>query len=324
MARVLAGRLLQGVAIIFLVATLTFVLVRLAPGDPFTRGFEASPASPQYMAQARINAGLDRPIHEQYVRYLAHLSKGDLGDSFSERRPVWEALAERIPATLILALTALVIDFSLGIFLGAMQGARPGSRVDDSFSAVTLTLYSVPVFWLGLVLMLVFAQNLGWFPLSGAKSPVGYDQLPLLGKLWDRIHHLMLPALTLGLVGAAGTARYQRAAMMDVIGRDFIRTARAKGIPEKLVVFRHALRNSLLPIITLFGLSFPILLSGAVLVESVFGWPGLGRFVVDAISNRDYPVVTGAAIVAASMVMVGNLLADLLYLIVDPRTRPQS
>jgi peptide/nickel transport system permease protein len=276
------------------------------------------------MAQARINAGLDRPIHEQYVRYLAHLSKGDLGDSFSERRPVWEALAERIPATLILALTALVIDFSLGIFLGAMQGARPGSRVDDSFSAVTLTLYSVPVFWLGLVLMLVFAQNLGWFPLSGAKSPVGYDQLPLLGKLWDRIHHLMLPALTLGLVGAAGTARYQRAAMMDVIGRDFIRTARAKGIPEKLVVFRHALRNSLLPIITLFGLSFPILLSGAVLVESVFGWPGLGRFVVDAISNRDYPVVTGAAIVAASMVMVGNLLADLLYLIVDPRTRPQS
>ena len=310
--------------IVFLVATLTFVLVRLAPGDPFTRGFEASPASPQYIAQARINAGLDRPIHEQYLRYLAGLSHGDLGDSFSERRPVRDAIAERIPATLFLAFTALMIDFSLGILVGAVQGARPGSRTDDSFSAVTLTLYSVPVFWLGLVLMLVFAQNLGWFPLSGAKSPVGYDQLSLLGKLWDRIHHLILPALTLGLVGAAGTARYQRAAMMDVIGKHFIRTARAKGISEKAVVFRHALRNSLLPIITLFGLSFPILLSGAVLVESVFGWPGLGRFLVAAISNRDYPVVTGAAIIAATMVVVGNLLADLLYLVADPRTRPET
>jgi peptide/nickel transport system permease protein len=323
-ARVLAGRLLQGVVIVFLVATLTFVLVRLAPGDPFTRGFESSPASPQYIAQARINAGLDRPILEQYLRYLAGLSHGDLGDSFSQRRPVWDAIAERIPATLFLAFTALMIDFSLGILVGAVQGARPGSKVDDSFSALTLTLYSVPVFWLGLVLMLVFAQNLGWLPLSGAKSPIGYYQLPLFGKLWDRIHHLILPALTLGLVGAAGTARYQRAAMMDVIGRHFIRTARAKGVSERAVVFHHALRNSLLPIITLFGLSFPILLSGAVLVESVFGWPGLGKFVVDAIGNRDYPVVTGAAIIAATMVVVGNLLADLLYVVVDPRTRPET
>jgi peptide/nickel transport system permease protein len=322
--RFLALRLLHGVGIVFLVATLTFVLVRLAPGDPFSRMVEGSPASPQYVEQARRNAGLDLPIHRQYVRYIAQLGRGDLGISFSQRRPVWDALAERIPATLALAFAALLIDFALGILTGAVQGARPYSTIDKLLSGATLTLYSVPVFWLGVVLMLVFAMILGWFPVEGSKSAVGYEQLSLMGQLGDRLHHLALPAITLGLVGAAGTARYQRAAMFDVIRQDFIRSARARGLGEKAVVLRHALRNSLLPIITLFGLSFPILLSGSALVETVFGWPGIGRFTVEAVWNRDYHVVTGAAIISATMVVLGNMLADVLYWIVDPRTRPEK
>jgi peptide/nickel transport system permease protein len=283
---------------------------------------EGHPASPQFIEQARQNAGLDLPVFQQYVRYVAGVARGDLGDSFSERRPVWDAIRDRIPATFALALTALLIDFALGISMGAVQGARPHSRTDGLLSGVTLTLYSVPVFWLGVVLMLVFALGLGWFPIEGSKSLVGYEQLSVFGRIGDRLHHLVLPAITLGLVGAAGTARYQRAAMLDVIRKDFIRGARARGLTEKTVVFRHALRNSLLPIITLFGLSFPILLSGAALVETVYGWPGLGRFTVEAVWSRDYNVVTGAAIISATMVVVGNLVADLLYRVVDPRTRP--
>ncbi len=322
MTRFLAVRLLHGAVVVFLVTTLTFVLVRLAPGDPFTRMIEGHPASPQFIEQARQNAGLDLPVFQQYVRYVAGVARGDLGDSFSERRPVWDAIRDRIPATFALALTALLIDFALGISMGAVQGARPHSRTDGLLSGVTLTLYSVPVFWLGVVLMLVFALGLGWFPIEGSKSLVGYEQLSVFGRIGDRLHHLVLPAITLGLVGAAGTARYQRAAMLDVIRKDFIRGARARGLTEKTVVLRHALRNSLLPIITLFGLSFPILLSGAALVETVYGWPGLGRFTVEAVWSRDYNVVTGAAIISATMVVVGNLVADLLYRVVDPRTRP--
>ncbi len=324
MTRFLAVRLLQGVAIILLVVTLTFVLVRVAPGDPFNRMVEGSPASPQLIAQARERAGLNLPIYQQYVRYVAHVARGDLGDSFSERRPVWEAIRERIPATFALAFTALLIDFILGIAIGATQGAHPRSRTDDALTTATLTLYSIPVFWLGVVLMLLFSLVLGWFPIEGSKSSVGYDQLPIWGRIFDRLHHLVLPALTLGLVGAASTARYQRAAMQDAIRQNFVRSARAKGLTERVVIIRHALRNSLLPTITLFGLSFPILLSGSVLVETVFGWPGLGRFVVEAIESRDYPVVTGGAIVTATMVVLGNLLADVLYWVADPRTRPEA
>jgi peptide/nickel transport system permease protein len=320
----IAGRLLQGVVVVFVVATLTFVLFRLAPGDPFTRMGDSSSASEEFKNQARRNFGLDQPLHTQYLRYLTNLARGDLGMSFSEQRPVLDAILARVPATVILATAALLIDFLLGIFVGATQGARAGSKTDDLLTAATLTLYSVPGFWLGLMFMLVFAHNVGLLdllPATGAKTTGMYEYLTPLGQLWDRIRHLILPAVTLGLVGAAGTARYQRAAMLDVIHQDFIRTARAKGLTERAVILGHALRNALLPIITLFGLSFPILLSGAVLVESVFAWPGLGRFVVDAIFARDYNVVTGAAIIVAGMVVVGNLLADILYRVVDPRVR---
>lgn len=327
MARFLAGRLLHGFAIVFFVATLTFVLFRLAPGDPFTIMADSSPAGEEFKERQRRILGLDKPILTQYLSYMSRVARGDLGMSFWERRPVVQAIAERIPATVVLASIALLIDFALGISLGAVQGAKARSRTDHALSLVTLTLYSVPAFWLGIMLMLLFAQNVGYLdllPATGARTTAIYEQLPPFGRLWDRLTHLVLPAVTLGLVGAAGTARYQRAAMIEAVRQDFVRTARAKGLRERAVMLRHALRNALLPVITLFGLSFPILLSGAVLVETVFAWPGLGRFAVESISRRDYNVVTGAAIIAATMVLVGNLVADVLYRVVDPRIRGET
>ncbi len=317
----LARRVIQGLVIVFLVATLTFALVRLAPGDPVAAMSPTRSLTEETREQLRRNLGLDRPITTQYLAYVSHVMRGDLGTSFIQNRPVWHAIRDRIPETILLALVALLIDYALGVFLGVVQGTRPKSRLDDLLSVTTLTIYSMPVFWLGIILVLVFAYGLGWLPSTGAVDPAVYDSLPLAGKFGDRARHLLLPAATLGLVGAAATARYQRAAMLDVIHQDYVRTARAKGLDERVIRVRHMLRNALLPIITLFGLSFPVLLSGTVLVEPVFGWPGMGRLAAESAAGRDYPVVTGIAIVGALMVVLGNMLADLLYRVIDPRTR---
>lgn len=324
MIRFLAVRATQAAVIVFLVTTLTFVLIQLAPGSPFTASGESNRVSPEITQRLERSFGLDRPVPEQYVRYLSNLARGDFGYSYSEHRPVRDAFLERVPNTLLLAGAGLVIMFGLGIVVGAFQGARPGSRADDTLSLLTLSVYSMPIFWLGLMAMMLFGLVLHWLPVGGTHDPVIYEQLGILGKLTDRLRHLLLPATTLGLIGAATAARYQRAAMLDVIRQDFVRTARAKGLAERSVLFKHALRNALLPIITLFGLAFPLLLSGTVLVESVFSWPGLGKLAVDAIHGRDYLVVTGAAIVTAIMVVLGSLLADVLYRVVDPRTRQQA
>jgi len=319
--RFLIVRALQAVVTVFLVTTFTFVLIHIAPGSPFEGGGETSRVPRQVIEQQERNFGLDRPIHEQYVIYLTNIARGDFGYSFAEHRPVAQAFAERVPNTLLLAGSALIIMFGLGVFVGAVQGAREGTAIDDLLSLASLSVYSMPVFWLGIMLLLLFGVALNWLPVGGTHDTVVYDQLSLIAKVADRLGHLVLPALTLGLVGAASTARYQRAAMLETIRQDFVRTARAKGLTERAVLLRHALRNALLPIVTLFGLAFPLLLSGAALVESVFAWPGLGKLAVDAISRRDYAVVTGSAIATAVMVVSGNLMADLLYRIVDPRTR---
>jgi peptide/nickel transport system permease protein len=320
-ARFVVVRLVQAVGIVFLVASFTFFLIHIAPGDPFVGLTETSSVPPQVREQLQKNFGLDRPLVEQYVRYLANVATGNLGYSFSERRPVAQALADRIPETLLLAMAGIVFAFGVGIPIGAIQGWKSGSRTDHTLTLTSLTLYSLPVFWLGIMLQLTFGVKLGMFPVSGALDPITHDSLTLVGRLWDRAVHLVLPALTLGLVGAAAFARFQRSATLDVIVQDFVRTARGKGLPERLVLFRHALRASLIPSITLLGLTFPILLSGAVLVETVFSWPGMGRLAVNAIAARDYYVVTGTTIVAATMVVIGNLIADILYRLADPRTQ---
>jgi peptide/nickel transport system permease protein len=318
----LARRLAQSAVIVVLVATFTFVLLQLAPGDPCTNLQEGRSVSGDVVERCRRQYGLDRPILEQYVLYLSNLARGTLGYSSANRGiPVWDIIGPAIPRTMLLAAAALLINFTLGIAVGTYQAARANSRADRVLTVVTVVFFSMPVFWLGLVLILLVAEPITWIPASGTTTPVIYETLGFFGRALDRLRHLMLPALTLGMVSAAVTARFQRAAMLDTITADFIRTARAKGLRERTVLLHHALRNSLLPIITLFGLTMPVLLSGSVLVEQVFGWNGMGWITITGILQRDYHVVTAAAILAAFLVVIGNLVADLLYHVADPRTR---
>jgi peptide/nickel transport system permease protein len=309
-------------AIVVAVVTLTFFLIQILPGVPFRS--PDRPMDPAAWARLNERFGLDRPLPVQYVKYLAAVARGELGESFSQRRPVAAALADAVPNTIVLGAAALVIDFALGLLLGVVQAVRRGTATDVVVGNASLFLYSVPTFWLGLVLLLVFAQRLQWFPVGGVTDAVLYPTLSWAGKMADRLWHLALPALTLGLVGAAGTARYQRAAMLEAWNYDFVRTARAKGVGERRVILRHVLRNALLPVITLFGLALPFLLTGAVLIESIFSWPGMGRLAATAIFQRDYPLVTATAIVAAALVAAGSLVADLLYYAADPRVRARA
>jgi peptide/nickel transport system permease protein len=320
MAAWLVRRLAASIAIVFAVVTITFFVVRLAHGTPCgPSGERALP--PDVCERERVRFGYDKPLELQYVKYLAALLHGEMGESFGLHRPVAHALADAIPNTFSLALAALFIDFALGLALGIYQAVRAGRFGDVALGNVALLVNSMPVFWLGLVLLLVFGLWLRWFPVGGIHNPVLCPRLDSPRCVFDFFWHLTLPALTLGLVGAAGTARYQRAAMLEVIRQDFIRTARAKGLRERRVLLVHALRNALLPIITLFGLAFPFLFTGAVLIETVFAWPGMGRLAVNAIFQRDYPVVTGAALLTSAMVVLGNLIADVLYAVADPRIR---
>ena len=316
----LVRRVAASAAIVGAVVTLTFLLLHLAPGQPFLPGAE-TPIDPAVVAELRREFGLDRPLTVQYAKYLVALAHGQLGESFALHRPVAEALEDAIPNTLVLTGAALALDLLLGLVLGVYQAARARRLPDVALSAATLFVSSVPTFWLGLLLLLVFGEWLHWFPVGGVVDPVLHHSLPWAGRVADRLWHLALPACTLGAVGAAATARYQRAAVLEVIGQDYVRTARAKGLTERRVVLVHALRNALLPLVTLLGLSLPFLLTGAVLVETVFAWPGMGKLAADAIFRRDYPVVLAAAIAASVMVVAGNFVADLLYTVADPRIR---
>lgn len=319
----LIRRIAAAAAIVFAVVSLTFVAIHLAPGSPFLPPPDR-PLDTAVVARLNRQFGLDRPLRVQYVLYLKNLSQGNLGYAFSRGQTVRSALATAIPDTLLLAGTALALDLGLGLILGIILAARARHATDLILSNVTLFIYSVPAFWLGLVLVFVFADWLHWFPAGFPTSPGLYESLPFFGQLGDRIHHLALPALTLGLVGAAGTARYQRAALLETLGREFVRTARAKGVSERRVILVHALRNSLLPLITLAGLSLPFLLTGSVLIESVFSWPGMGRMATDAVLARDHALVTAIAMVASAMVVTGSLVADVLYAAADPRIRERA
>lgn len=316
----LLRRLAAAFAIVFTVVTFCFIAIHLAPGTPFLPE-EGRTINRAAIDQLRREYGLDRPLPAQYARYIAALARGNLGVSFSQRRPVAAAIATALPNTLVLAGTALIIDFLLGIAIGAYQASRARRRSDAALTSATLFVYSLPIFWLGLVLLLVFGQWLHWLPVGGVTDPVLYDSLSLFGKLVDRLRHLALPALTLGIVGAGGTARFQRAALLEALSADYVRTARAKGLPERAVLIHHAWRDAVLPVIALLGLALPFLLTGAVLVETVFAWPGLGKLATDAIAARDYPLVLATTLLASVAVVLGSLVADLLTAIADPRVR---
>ena len=324
MRALVARRLLQAVVIVAISATATFLLVQLAPGDAVSNMIDNPRIPPEVRERWRVRWGLDRPMHEQYVLYLRNVARGDLGWSFSQSRPVIDAIAEAVPRTLLLMGVGLLGAFVLGVATGVVRAGRRGSVADRALGAGTLFFYSMPEFWLAIMAMLVFAYWLPIFPTSGMTTPVLYDYMSLAGKVADRLAHLVLPTATLVLLTAAIIARYQRAALLDVATQDFVRTARAKGLPERAVLWRHILRNALLPVITLLGLSLPHLVGGTVFIEQVFAWPGMGRLVVGAIAGRDHALVMAIVVLGSVLVTLGSLMADLLYMVADPRFRDHA
>jgi len=302
--QLILSRIGSALLVVFGVCTLVFLLIHLVPGDPVEAmlGESARPADRQAL---RAALGLDRPLGEQYTRYLDGLARLDLGQSFQFQRPVAELLAERIPATLELAGTALALALAVAVPLGVLAALHQGGVLDSGAMGLSLLGISIPNFWLGPLLILVFSLWLGWTPVSGREGPVS----------------LILPAITLGSGLAAVLARMVRGSVLDVLSEDYVRTARAKGLSEAAVIRRHALRNAWLPVLTLVGLQLGGLLGGAVITETVFAWPGVGSLLVEAIRNRDYPLVQASVLLVSLAYVLVNTLTDLVYVWVDPRIR---
>jgi len=317
MSRFLVRRLAQSLILLFIVLTIMFILLHLAPGDPMSRYYDPD-MSPEAIREIRESLGLDRPLMEQYARWITSFARGDFGTSFRYRLPVRDLLAEAIPNTLRLTIAALALHILLGISLGVLSAAKKYSVFDRVNTIAALFVYSIPSFWLGLMLILVFSLKLGALPSSHMQS-IDTEGFTAAALFLDRARHLVLPAFVLGIASAASTARYMRGSMLDVLRESYIRTARAKGLPETRVLLKHALRNAALPLVTIIGLSLPFLFGGAVVVETIFSWPGMGRLAVDAIYARDYPVVLAINFVVAVIVILGNLLADIAYGLLDPR-----
>jgi len=320
MTGLILRRLAAAVPLLLGVGTILFIVLHLAPGDPASLLVDPSETDASSAALLRERLGLAAPLPVQLVRWLGALARGDLGQSIAQARPVSQVLADALPETLLLASVSLVLLFALGLAIGLVAAAREGSLTDHVASLVSLTLYSVPSFWLALVLLLIFSDALRIFPSSQSVS-LDHDLLSGAGRALDTARHLALPAIALALGGAGGVARHARAGLIEAKRSDHARTARAKGISETRILITHALRNALLPIVTLVGLYLPGLFGGAVLVETIFARPGLGRVLVTAILQRDYPVVLGASFFFALLVVVGSLVADVLYAAVDPRVR---
>ena len=321
MRRWLIRRFAQAVVTFVIAVVLMFVLMRLAPGDPLARATEERLVTEAELAHLRRLYHLDQPIHRQFAEFLKGVARADLGTSIEHGLPVTTLLAARIVPTLLLGGAAILLNFTVGLWLGVRQATRRGSREDRTLTVLSLAGYATPSFWLGLVLAWVVGIELGWLPVAGMRNPLLSPSEPWIVRALDITAHLVLPALTLSIVTIAGTMRYQRTALLEVLHLPYIGTARAKGIPERTVVWRHAWRNALFPVITLFGLWLPLLVTGSVFVEMVFAWPGLGSLAAHAASSRDYPLVMGAALLAAGLVVTASLLTDLAYAMLDPRVR---
>lgn len=330
MLRYIIRRFLTIIPVLIGVSILVFGFIRLIPGDPATVML-GERATPESVARVRQQLGLDKPVYEQYLIYVSHALRGDLGMSILRQEPVTRELARRFPATIELSLAAILFALLVGVPSGILSATRRGSWIDSFSMLVALVGVSLPIFWLGLMLSFVFAVLLHWLPTSGRLTAtmeyhpitnlVILDSL-LQGNptlLGDALRHLVLPAVALGTIPMAIIARMTRSAMLEVLGQDYIRTAQAKGLPPRTVILRHALRNALLPVITVIGLQVGILLAGAILTETIFAWPGIGRWIVEAIYARDYPIVQGVTLFIASIFVLVNLTVDVLYALVDPR-----
>ncbi len=314
-------RLLLSVPLILGIITATFFMSPLAPGDPMDMYLEPrrqSQMDPQVIELLRIKYGLDQPVHVQYVTWIKNFAQGDLGESFRYRRPVKDLLVEAVPYTLQLTFLAIILDALVGISLGIISAVKQYTKLDKAVTVGSLVVYAIPSFWLALMLIMVFSVNLGWFPTSQTRS-MNYDDLSAMGRILDRMWHLVLPVSIMGIAGAAGTARYMRSRLLEVLNEDYIMAARARGFRERTVIVKHALRNALIPIVTIYGMSLPFLLGGAAIIETIFAWPGMGRMTVSAVGGRDYPIIMATVTIAAILTVLGNLLADITYAAVDPR-----
>jgi peptide/nickel transport system permease protein len=321
MRRWLLRRTAQAVVTLAIALVLIFVLMRLAPGDPLARLSEDRPLPAAQVAALRARFGLDRSIREQFGTFIGGLARGDLGISIEYGRPVTSLMAERLPATLLLGGTVLLLNFTAGVWLGVGQAKRRGGAVDRSLTVLSLAGYAMPSFWLGLVLAWLVGVKWHLLPAAGMEDPLLGPAGGPLARAADIGRHLILPALTLSVVSIAATMRYQRTAMLEVLRLPYIVTARAKGLGERAVTWHHAWRNAFFPVLTLFGLWLPLLGTGSVFVESVFAWPGLGSLAVTAVGYRDYPLLMGTSLLVAVVVVCGSLLTDLAYAVLDPRVR---
>ncbi|MCO4776832.1 MULTISPECIES: ABC transporter permease [Lentibacter] len=317
----LSRRLAYGLLLMLGVVVLNFLLIRLAPGDPaVVIAGEMGGATEEMLESIREDYGLNKPVLTQLWIYISGVATGNLGESFFFNQPVSKLIAARIGPTILLVISAQIISIVLGVFLGVIAARKPNG-VMSAFVSVFATIgYAVPVFWTGIMLIILFASAIPIFPVEGMQS-VKLRDAPFLTQALDVAHHLVLPAFTLAIIYLAQYARLSRASMLEVLGSDYIRTARAKGSPERTVLFKHALRNAALPILTVAGLQFGNLISGALLVETVFNWPGMGRLAFESILRRDYPTIMGVLFFASAMVVVANILTDISYRWADPRLR---
>lgn len=318
----LLKRLLEMIPTLIGITLISFFIIQLAPGKPTDVLADLNPKmTPEARDRLEKYYGLDKPIHIQYVMWLKRIVKLDFGDSFStDRRPVWTKIKERMSITIVINSLALILIFIIAIPIGVSSAVRPYSLYDKITTVVVFIGFAIPTFWLALLLMILFGVNLHWLPVSGLKS-MGYEGFSALNKIWDKISHLILPVLLEAFGGLAGYSRYMRSSMLEVVRQDYITTARAKGLAERKVIYKHALRNALLPVITLLGLSIPGLIGGSVIFESIFGIPGMGQLFYQAVTMRDYPVIMGILTIGAVLTLLGNLLADIGYAVADPRIR---
>ncbi|NQD80856.1 ABC transporter permease subunit [Pseudomonas seleniipraecipitans] len=319
----------------FGVTLLTFALIRMIPGDPVEVMMGERRVDPQMHAEAMERLGLNKPLYAQYLDYIGQLAQGDLGESLRTRTPVWKEFTTLFPATLELTLAALLFAGTLGLIAGVIAALKRGSLFDHGVMGISLTGYSMPIFWWGLLLIMFFSVWLGWTPVSG-RIDLLYDIPPVTGFMLidtllsdeegafiDALRHLILPAIVLGTIPLAVIARMTRSAMLEVLREDYVRTARAKGLSPGRVVFVHGLRNALIPVLTVFGLQVGTLLAGAVLTETIFSWPGIGKWLIESIGARDYPVVQNGILLIACLVILVNFVVDILYGLVNPRIRHQ-
>lgn len=321
MRKFVIRRLLMMIPLILGISILTFAILKLSPGDPATLSVALnSKIDPGYITKLRASFGLDQPVYVQYWHWLKGMLTLDFGNSFMDNRPVLTVITERLPATFLLSGLSELLLFLVAVPLGILAAYYQGRWLDRFSGIFTFVGFSMPSFWFALMLMLIFGVQLGWLPVSGMTS-FGAEYRPWYENVGDTLWHLILPLIVTTYGGLASVSRYARTSMLEVIRQDYIRTARAKGLSEFQVIYRHALPNAIIPIITLLGLSLPALIGGSFIIESIFAWPGLGRLGYEAIMSRNYTVVMGIGIVSAFLTLLGNFLADIGYALADPRVR---